>query len=70
MSAKYVLVIDAGTSGVRCLVVDLEGRTISLGRQRWDYQSPDDIAPLGKEFDPEAFDMQYVNDVLKGMRIR
>ena len=25
---------------------------------------------LGGEFDPEAFDMQYVNDVLKGMRIR
>jgi len=55
MPTNCVLVIDAGTSGVRCLVANLKGQTISLERQKWDYQSPDDIAPLGKEFDPDTF---------------
>jgi autoinducer 2 (AI-2) kinase len=52
---KYVLAIDAGTSAVRCLVADLKGHIISLCSHKWDYQSPDDIAPLGKEFAPEEF---------------
>jgi sugar (pentulose or hexulose) kinase len=55
MPASHILVIDAGTSGVRCLVTDLEGNIISLCYQKWDYQSPDDIAPLGKEFNTDAF---------------
>ena len=55
MPANCILVIDAGSSGVHCLVTDLEGGIISLYYQKWDYQSPDDIAPLGKEFDPNVF---------------
>ncbi|MBM4432745.1 MAG: hypothetical protein FJ025_01935, partial [Chloroflexi bacterium] len=55
MPAKYVLAIDAGTSAVRCLVADFKGRIISLSHQKWGYRSPDDIAPLGKEFAPEEF---------------
>ncbi len=55
MSPKYVLAVDAGTSGVRCLVADLNGRLVSLCRGEWTYETPDDIAPLGKEFDPNVF---------------
>jgi len=55
MPANRILVIDAGTSGVRCLITDLKGKVISLGYRKWGYQSPEDIAPLGKEFAPEAF---------------
>jgi len=55
MSPRYVLAIDAGTSGVRCLVADLNGRLASLCRGEWAYDTPDDIAPLGKEFDPNVF---------------
>lgn len=53
--AKYLLAIDAGTSGVHCLIVDLKGRPIALSHRDWEYQSPVDIAPLGKEFDPDVF---------------
>lgn len=55
MSPNYVLAIDAGTSGVRCLVTDLNGCLASLCRREWSYQSPTDIAPLGREFDPDTF---------------
>lgn len=51
----YVLAIDAGTSGVRCLITDLRGRPTSLCRREWSYRSPDATGPLGKEFDPDAF---------------
>lgn len=55
MPNNYLLAIDAGTSGVRCLVTDPEGHIVALGHQKWQYQSPDDIAPLGKEFDAQGF---------------
>ena len=55
MTASHVLAIDAGTSGVRCLIVDLNGRVVSFCRREWSYQSPDRIGPLGKEFSPELF---------------
>ncbi|HEY82757.1 MAG TPA: hypothetical protein G4O01_05645 [Dehalococcoidia bacterium] len=55
MPSEYVLAIDAGTSGVRCLVADLEGRPVSLCRQEWSYHSPEMLGPLAKEFDPDTF---------------
>jgi autoinducer 2 (AI-2) kinase len=55
MTANYILVIDAGTSGVHCLIIDFKGHIISISHRDWVYQSPDDIAPLGKEFAPDAF---------------
>jgi len=55
MPANFILVIDAGTSGVRCLITDLKGQVISICHQKWSYQSPDDIAPLGKEFATDEF---------------
>ncbi|MBI4187141.1 MAG: hypothetical protein HY530_06555 [Chloroflexi bacterium] len=55
MSASHVLAIDAGTSGVRCLVADLDGRVVSLSHQEWSYRTDDAIGPLGREFDPDAF---------------
>jgi len=55
MPSKYVLAIDAGTSGVRCLITDLKGRPVSLCHQKWSYHSPETIGPLAKEFDPNTF---------------
>ena len=52
---NYVLAVDAGTSSVRCLVVDLNGHLVSLCRREWGYQSSDDIGFSSVEFDPEAF---------------
>ena len=55
MADKYVLAIDAGSGGCRALIIDLRGRLASSVAQDWSYRVPDDAAPMGKEFDPEAF---------------
>ena len=55
MTTSYVLAIDAGTSGVRCLITDLSGRPVSLCRRKWNYRTPSDTNLLGREFDPAQF---------------
>ena len=52
---EYLLAVDAGTSGVRCLIVDLKGRIRGVSRKTWKYLCPDDLGPLGREFDAEEF---------------
>ena len=54
MPDKYLLAIDVGSSSVRSLLTDLTGKLVSCCNQEWYYNSPCDIAPLGKEFDPET----------------
>ncbi len=55
MSGKYVLAIDAGSGGCRVLVADVQGIHVSSSHQQWSYDTPDEVAPLGKEFDAPAF---------------
>lgn len=55
MSDKYVLAIDAGSSGARSLITNLQGQLVSFASQEWTYDTPTDVAPLGKEFDPRRF---------------
>jgi autoinducer-2 kinase len=52
---KYVLAIDAGSSGCRAMVVDTAGPPASSAHRQWEYASPPDAAPLGREFDPAVF---------------
>ena len=52
---KYVLAIDAGSSGCRVLVFDVAGSAVSSACHRWTYDSPPDVGPLGREFNPAAF---------------
>jgi autoinducer 2 (AI-2) kinase len=55
---SYVLTIDAGTSGGRAIVFDLEGHVVALAREAWRYQIGDcGPLPFIREysFDPEAF---------------
>ena len=54
MPANYVLAIDIGSSSIHCLVTNLTGQVISLCHKEWTYDSPLNIAPLGKEFDPNT----------------
>ena len=55
LSIKYVLAIDAGSSGVHVLITDLQGHPVSLVYEEWDYDTPAEVAPLGREFDPANF---------------
>jgi glycerol kinase len=52
---KYVLAIDAGSSGCRSLIIDLQGNLISSASQEWSYDVPPEVAPMGKEFDARKF---------------
>ena len=55
MSGKYVLAIDAGSAGGHCLIFDLEGHVVSSAYREWTYNTPAEVAPLGKEFDAAEF---------------
>ncbi|MDH4212948.1 MAG: FGGY family carbohydrate kinase [Candidatus Thorarchaeota archaeon] len=49
-----VAAIDAGTTGVRCSIIDLTGKVLGIGRESWYYITPIDLE-IAKEFDPEHF---------------
>jgi autoinducer 2 (AI-2) kinase len=51
----YLLALDAGTGAGRCLLYDDRGRAVARAYQPWDYCCPPELAPLGKEFDADAF---------------
>lgn len=55
MSDKYVLAVDAGSSGCHSLITDLQGHIVSSAHREWTYDTPADAAPLGREFDPSGF---------------
>ncbi len=50
---EWALGIDLGSTGVRCLVVDLKGRPVSLCSGAWSSYTPKELLPLGKELDPQ-----------------
>jgi len=49
-----VAAIDAGTTGVRCMIVDRTGNVIALARRTWTYDTPP-FFEVAKEFDPSHF---------------
>ncbi len=52
---KYVLAIDAGSSSCRALLFDVAGSPVSSAYRQWKYDSPPEVAPLGREFNPAVF---------------
>lgn len=55
MPSKYVLAIDAGSSGCRSFIFDLQGNLVSSASQEWTYDMPPEVAPMGKEFNARKF---------------
>ncbi|MHA2189482.1 MAG: FGGY-family carbohydrate kinase [Candidatus Thorarchaeota archaeon] len=49
-----VAAIDAGTTGVRCMIVGTNGEVMSISRMSWEYTTPEGLE-IAKEFDPNAF---------------
>ncbi len=49
-----VATIDAGTTGVRCMIVGKQGEVLGLGRRSWTYETPE-FLEIAKEFDPSHF---------------
>ncbi len=59
-----VVAIDAGTTGVRCMIVDRKGKTLSISRKSWGYTTPSDLE-IAKEFSPPEF-WKLTCSVVKG----
>ena len=52
MAKKYLLALDSGIGGGRCVLVDLEGNEVGSAYQEWTYIYPEGV-PGGVEFDPD-----------------
>ncbi len=59
-----VAAIDAGTTGVRCMIVDAKGESPGISRTSWDYVTSPDLE-IAKEFNPSEF-WKLVCSVIKG----
>jgi autoinducer 2 (AI-2) kinase len=59
-----VAAIDAGTTGVRCMIVDTKGKTLGISRTSWDYTTLPDLE-IAKQFNPSEF-WNLVCSVVKG----
>jgi sugar (pentulose or hexulose) kinase len=55
MAASYLLALDAGSSGGRCLIVDERGRTAACASEPWGYVSDPEAGPQSREFSPDRF---------------
>ena len=53
MNDRYVAVLDAGTSSLRCFVFDARGRISSSRSEAWSYLATPDSSPYAREFDTE-----------------
>ncbi|MCI0812247.1 MAG: hypothetical protein J4N27_00005, partial [Chloroflexi bacterium] len=52
MTRGSVLVIDAGSSRLRCHLFDCEARTVALSAVEWTYLEEPDAPSTAKAFDP------------------
>ena len=59
-----VAAIDAGTTGVRCMIVDTKGKTPGISRTSWDYTTPPDLE-IAKDFNPSEF-WKLICSVVRG----
>ncbi len=50
MPADRILVMDAGTSAIRAVIVAPDGVCATVAVAPWQMQTPDDAAPFGREF--------------------
>jgi autoinducer 2 (AI-2) kinase len=64
LPGEYLLGIDFGTSGGKCMVFDLKGNQISRAFKEWWYFTPDDVKPYGREFDANQF-WQFISETIK-----
>ena len=51
---RLVVVVDAGTTRVRCLVFDSSGTVVAERSAGWDYLDVEDVSPYARELDPAA----------------
>ena len=65
MSDGYILVLDAGTSSVRCSAMDRQGKPVATRSAEWPYLDVPNAPTFAREFDPEGV-WSAVCDLLRG----
>jgi len=55
MAAEHIVALDAGTSGVRAVILRPGAGIVGSARRAWSYETPPGGGPLDKCFDPNAF---------------
>lgn len=72
MPADSVLVVDAGTSALRAVLVRADGETQTLAAEPWPMFVPDDAAPFGREYDALGWERvrAWLNDAVAPHRER
>ncbi len=53
--SQYLLTLDAGTGGCRCVIFDTEGHLVAQSYHAWEFYTPEGLEPFGKAFDPSLF---------------
>jgi autoinducer 2 (AI-2) kinase len=61
---EYLLGIDFGTSGGKCLITDLKGNEKARTFKEWWYQSPEEIKPYAKEFNADDF-WRFISEAIR-----
>jgi autoinducer 2 (AI-2) kinase len=61
---EYLLGIDFGTSGGKCLIADIKGNQLSRSFKEWWYVTPEELKPYGKEFNADQF-WGYISEGIK-----
>lgn len=53
MNDRYIVVVDAGTTRVRCLVFDSQGQTVVERSAAWSYVESGELSPYARELDAD-----------------
>ncbi|WXG43786.1 MAG: FGGY family carbohydrate kinase [Promethearchaeati archaeon SRVP18_Atabeyarchaeia-1] len=64
MSDEYLIGIDFGTSGGKCLITDLKGNEKARTFKEWWYSSPEEIRPYAKEFNANDF-WRFISEAVR-----
>ncbi|MBM3945255.1 MAG: hypothetical protein FJ317_07205, partial [SAR202 cluster bacterium] len=73
MPERYILVIDAGTSAIRCHLFNSAGDSSAVHSVRWPYLAPEGASTLAREFDTAtawAAIQNMIGKTLKQAKIR
>ncbi|MBD3230450.1 MAG: hypothetical protein GF329_19880 [Candidatus Lokiarchaeota archaeon] len=68
MSKDYLMSIDAGTGGSRCLIFNLAGELVSLEYSEWRFTDRSDLGMMAKELDPELFWKQIITSIKNSIK--
>jgi autoinducer 2 (AI-2) kinase len=61
---EYLLGIDFGTSGGKCLITDFKGNEKARTFKEWWYHAPEELKPYAREFNADEF-WRFISDAVR-----